>query len=268
VLFHWVPQLAAFLFMNITNPKISSAGNPPTWAAFRGFSLLFDNPGSHLVPYKSGRTLLHLNPQDAQAGFYQRVVKAMALLNPEALPEKYHFCALPSPSYHVTVWDGVNDGNVGALAATHQADFQDLIAGFPQSLDTALLDPIRQSPLGLWQNQQLSFRFGKLSIWGNQALVVQVEAADKDSEAVLAQIESYRKALNEQFFSAFGLYPSGHNYSPHVTLAYFAHAESGKKAAQMLEQWEAVFRPTLAETTLTFSRIALYGFSDMATFFR
>lgn len=93
----------------ITNPKV--AGFVPEWAEFKGFSILFDNPGDRLLPLHENDSLKMLSNDVASEAshFYKRLNEMLAQF-PE-ISRTYLLCPLPFHSYHVTLWDGVNDAN-------------------------------------------------------------------------------------------------------------------------------------------------------------
>ena len=95
----------------ITNDKI--AGLVPRWASFRGFSLLFDNPGPGLSTLARGLDKIDCDIDAHRGvGLYRGLATALAEIGHDLLLNAYLLCPLPTCSYHVTVWDGINDGNV------------------------------------------------------------------------------------------------------------------------------------------------------------
>jgi len=58
-------------------------------------------------------------------------------------------------------------------------------------------------------------------------------------------------------------------YSPHFTLGYFANKDYGKLFTKdLLNELGKTFKKNLANQTIKFSSISLYGFTDMTTFFK
>ena len=115
---------------SITNEKV--AGFTPRWATFRGFSILFDPPGAGLLPSGNRLDLACDVAADPALGFYKRLRDSLTRLDPDRLTATYLFCPLPPPSYHVTVWDGGNDGNVGEVDGDARREMEDWLAGLPE----------------------------------------------------------------------------------------------------------------------------------------
>lgn len=253
--------------ITITNPKI--AGFAPRWAPFGGFSVLFDNPGQGLTAV--GRQLFLTSDVDADPalGFYRGLRDNLARLGGDQLTNRYLFCHLPSPSYHVTLWDGGNHGNVGAVLSEHRQKLDDLLAGLPESLSLAheLISPVIDSavvgPLG----EGLRFRYDRLELWGDVVLVARLAAADPESATRLDMLIAERRRLTADFRATYGIGP-GDDYRPHVSLGYFADRELARRARSCLVDWEDSFSEPMAGQELFFAGASLYGFTDMATFFK
>ena len=101
--------------ITITNTKV--AGLEAKWASFRGFSLLFDNPGESLSPKETNLKQIDC-PLDEQKDlqFYRCLNRWIDKVGRQKLINTYMFCPLPFNSYHVTVWDGLNDANVHKIS--------------------------------------------------------------------------------------------------------------------------------------------------------
>lgn len=235
----------------ITNPKI--AGFQPVFREFRGFSLLFDAPAG----------------KEGAAKLYTLLYEALQNRDTASMANACLFCPLPFPSYHVTVWDGVNDGNLEAISPAHRDYFRSYLSRITSSLEleAPFGEWIAESPLLTGKTWAIRFKFSKLSIWaGGQALVAQLEAADETSAARLEELEAARKALYGTFEAALGL-EMYRSFTPHVSLGYFANQESAFQAMAQLGAWNAKFAETLEGATLQFDSISLFGFNNMANFF-
>lgn len=252
----------------ITQSKIAAIGPPPQWASFKGFSLLFDTPGEHLETHESGRRLLQVNPEDPQVEFFRRVNTALTILGAAELANEYYFCALPPSSYHVTVWDGINVKNVNELGETTQSAFQELLNQLPVSLDSSLLTSIHQSPLMQWENWEIRFQFGRLQKWRDRVISIELEPADETSQETFNQLLALREDLTEQFAHRYQLETVARAYVPHITLGYFANANSGKNANALFDQNRDTFAERMKGAQISFRGIGLYGITDMASFFR
>jgi len=252
--------------ITVTNPKVASF--VPQWAAFRGFSILFDNPGDCLQ-YSNGCDLLVCDvDRDPALSFYRHVRDALAGLDVRYLTHTYLFCPLPSTSYHVTVWDGANDGNVGRIAAPQREIIEQLLADVPAALREPhpLIQLVRLSPLVERQDWNLTFRFSRLSLVGDSVLVAELDPATPNDAERLHELIRGRRELSARVQPTYGFSPY-QQYWPHVSLGYFANRELAQLAMSRVEQWNARFVKALDRQTVTFTHARVYGFNDMATFF-
>lgn len=252
--------------ITVTNPKV--AGFAPVWAAFRGFSLLFDNPGHGLTPMQGSPDFLTLDCDcsDPQLKLYRAFVAALQDMG--QLVNTYLFCPLPSPSYHVTAWDGLNDRNVQNVSLAHRSDAQNLLKGLPDSLSSSSRFTTSSSgdALAMTMDCNIVFRFWELDIWGNSALVARLTLDDEDSEPCYQRIEAQRSWLGEEFRKRFGVTTRGRAFSPHVTLGYFANKEGGELATPQIDSWTDIVKDKVGTATINFESVGLYGFTDMATY--
>src|SRR5574338_472367 len=115
--------------ITVSNAKV--AGFVPEWAAFRGFSVLFDSPGESLRRTDRAALLACDVDQDQALGLYRALRDALAALDVRLLTHTYLFCPLPPASYHVTAWDGANDGNLGSVIPQHRDGIAALLEGLP-----------------------------------------------------------------------------------------------------------------------------------------
>jgi len=249
---------------SITNEKV--AGFTPRWAGFRGFSILFDPPSDCFLPMGPCLGLACDVDADAALGFYKALRDSLARLNPDVLTSAYLFCPLPPPSYHVTVWDGTNDGNQSFVVSDRRPALERLLAGLPDALAQPheLTAPVLASPLVRRRDWNIEFRFDHLAVRG--ALVARLSPTEASQEAFAALVEE-RHRLNVSFHEAFGIV-AYEDYTPHVSLGYFASREGAQIARPCLPDWTALFTERMQGLTLSFGQASLYGFTDMATFFK
>ncbi|RLC61895.1 MAG: hypothetical protein DRI79_06165 [Chloroflexi bacterium] len=254
--------------ITITNSKI--AGFEPRWAPFRGFSLLFDNPGDSVS--SMGRDWLKVDcsvDESEDLQLYKGFAEFLNEIGRYRLTNTYLFCPLPPYSYHVTVWDGLNDGNVQDVSADCHLRLKNFLKNLPGSLltDKEFTNEVRHSPLITSTNRSIRFKFKRLAKWGNEVLVASLMPADQDSERELKRIVEDRKALSAWFRERFGVTMRS-SYSPHVTLGYFANEEYAASATPEIDRWTESVKKRVDQLTITFSGISLYGFTDMVTFFK
>jgi len=232
--------------MDITNPKL--AGLDPRWARFRGFSLLFENP--------------------PDSPLYRALRQGVAELSDDELVTTYGLRLLPPETYHVTVWDGVNDGNLDRVAPPHRAAWETFLQSIPlpDFPDELFLD-IKTSPLVLHTDWNLRLRCDQIENWSHISLVARLAPADSDSAATLQRLIAARDALSALHDARFGVQPHP-AYTPHVTLGYFANDTLAAAAAPAVTRWNDTLLAKTAAHTLNVHRILPSVFTDMASFGR
>jgi hypothetical protein len=247
---------------SITNPKV--AGFLPRWSAFRGFTVLFDNPGASYTP--AGQRLLLTT--DPMLTFYSALRERLVALDLDLLTATYLFCPLPPLSFHVTACDGGNDMTLGHLPNERRAMLAQFLDGMPDSLRSAesAIALTAQSPL-VTQSWPLRFRFDRLAIWSHSALVATLAPADAASAEQLLGFLAARRALNAANREQYG-FSANEVFVPHVTLGYFANREGAELAQARVPAWQEQFAVALAGESIQFESVSLYGFTDLATFFK
>lgn len=249
----------------VTNPKIK--GFIPEWSQFKGFSILFDNPSDILIPLDKDKNLkvLTCDKKSKELSLYQQLHDTLSLF-PE-LSNTYLFCPLPFHSYHVTIWDGINDANIHDISYEHRFASEDLVKHLPHSLlqKNEFLS-IDSEPLHIKMDNPIEFTFDKLVKWDNTALVARLKPANTHSEKVLHEIEQARKHLIKIYKDHIGIETCNVSYAPHVTLGYFANKELAELSNSRIEHWNKQFLIQTSEHTITFKSNSLYAFTDMATF--
>jgi hypothetical protein len=250
--------------ITITNLKVG--GFDPRWASFRGFSLLFDNPENSLTHLQKGIKQLSVDPNQPKLSLYKKLSEALDQIGRDFLINTYLFCPLPLQSYHVTVWDGGNNANLYFVQQKHRRSFEDFMQRLPESIANAtpFTTMITQSSL-VNQTWNLEFEFDQLEIWGNEALVAKLLPYNSSND--LERLKKERDSLTNDFYKQFGIKPVD-KYTPHVSLGYFANKELAQLATCYLKKWNEVIYKSVYGQTIAFNSISLYGFMDMATFFR
>jgi hypothetical protein len=250
----------------ITNEKVT--GLEPHWAEFRGFTLLFDNPGASLKAIHSIAYLECDVDADPDLSLFKAFREGLQRIGLEFLSKTYLFCPLPSESYHVTVWDGINASNLDKVVSEHRPGCGRFLQALPDSVqDTSLFPEITNSELLTRPDWNIRFKFAKIEKWGNVSIVALLEPADDESAAALHTLKNARTALTSDFERKFGVGPYP-NYTPHVTLGYFANHDAAEQASPLMEAWNHSFHALTTGLTLELNQVSLYGFTDMATFFK
>ncbi len=244
----------------ITEPKI--AGLTPRWARFPGFSLLFDAPGNPYRPENGVETLACDVDEDPALGFFRRVLQGLDSLNSDRLLHAYGLCTLPTSSYHVTAFDVANVADLSRCHASVRDGLRTTLDRLPASaaFDDALLDGVEAFAAQEWN---LTFGFGDLCHWGG-AIVVRLEPHD---DGAFGRFVAEREALSQRYRQALGVGAS-ESYTPHLSLGYFMNSTGAELATARRQDWNDAVRSVVDDATITFKTASLYGFVDMATFFR
>lgn len=254
--------------LTITNPKVAAL--KLRWADFRGFSLLFDNPGPSFSSMEAGLCRLDCPVYAIGAlAMLAGLATAAEEICQQVPVEKYAFCSLPPSSYHVTVWDGLNESNMQQLSPATQKRLHDWFRELPRSLlsENDLTRTAETSSLMMSSDQHVSFEFKDLFNFDDTAVLARLQAADSDSEKQLNRMVEMRTELARIYARDFGIAPPA-DYLPHVTLGYFANKNSGSAFSADMPAWSGVVQKHTAGKIITFKRISLYGFTDMVTFFK
>lgn len=252
--------------IQITNKKVK--GFKTVWAPFKGFSLVFDNPGKSFAPMENFSMLEKINclHGERELNFYQGLWSQTTYY--EDMLHSCLFCPLPSHSYHVTVWDGLNDFNFDQVSEEYRLELKQFLQRLPNSLQTnsPFLVTGNGQPIRASFDGRISFEFGQLHV--SQALTVTLRPADSESEQILHEIEEQRNVLLKDFVQRFGITTANLTYRPHVSLGYFANPELVEHATTTIEHLNNVLLKDMAGQTITFDSMSLYGMTDMETFYR
>lgn len=191
-------------------------------------------------------------------------------LRPNELINDFLFCPLPLSAYHITVWDGINEGNLENLNDQHKPYFREFIQGVSSTSDLA--EPfqglLNSSPLLNRKIWNIRLQFKELILWADSpVLVATFEAADEDSKVNLQELEEERAKLYQSFEPLLGI-KMYRQFVPHNTLGYFANREGALKALEQLERWNGVFKRSLKDSSILCTSVSLYGFDDMTHFFK
>ncbi|MDM8551506.1 DUF1868 domain-containing protein [Desulfobacterales bacterium HSG2] len=102
----------------ITNSKIG-------FKCYAGFSLLFDNPNeNNLATAGNDKNIkrLRCSVGESDSELYAGIKSGLEKIGIKKLQNKYLFFQLPEYSYHVTVWDGLNEGNREKIFAAYRLE--------------------------------------------------------------------------------------------------------------------------------------------------
>lgn len=199
---------------------------------------------------------------------YSGLAEALEELDVDLLIRTYLFCPLPPSSYHVTVWDGINDGNIRSVAPVIRSDWTAFLTGLPGSFATPppSMQVVTGSALKNWSGS-ISLKFDRLALWGNQVLMARLQPVEDGSKRSLSNLCAKRTELSEEAGNTFGL-DFSRGLSPHISLGYFANQEHAQLAHCRVEDWTDQFRKILSDSRITYQSCEVYGFTDMTSFFK
>lgn len=253
--------------MIVTNPKVG--GLSALWAEFRGFSLLFDNPGEVRGSECGIKRIVCRTRDDTRLALYEALRRGLAGLDPRRLACCHGFLALPDEVYHVTAWDGVNAGNLRHVTPDLRGAMTAFLGRMPDSLTSLppMVDVVLDSRLATDTCDPIRFKFSGLSLCARQLLVARLEPLDGESEARFASLLNARNDLGVTAAARFGI-STVNVYTPHVSLGYFANEEGAVSAEASVGEWEKVFVSETRGVSITFDSVGFYGFTDMVSFYR
>jgi hypothetical protein len=248
----------------ITNPKVLDLA--PTWRRYRGLSVLFDNPGTRVG---TGVVPLENIPVDdpEQQRLYDNLADVVASIDTDDMRERYGFCPLPRYSYHVTVCDGPNERDIDRSTVPRRAAVAAVVDGLPNSLDqvSSLLAFLHQARvLPTVAAAPVTFVATGIAIWGH-VLAAQLQPAGESAREALDRIARARAELSDDLQAHLGLQTQ--TWRPHVSLGYFPNRSAAESATATLTRWQQSLTAQ-PQPTITFSSAAVYGFTDMISFFR
>jgi hypothetical protein len=250
--------------VRITNPKLATL--EPTWRRYRGLSVLFDNPGSRL---RRGVTALEDIPVDDRhrQQLYDVLADVVEDMDPRAMRDRFGFCPLPRHSYHVTVCDGPNEHAMAGRTSPDRALATAVIADLPGSLDHAAthLDWFCDAPLlRAATGTPVTLAVCDIAVW-DHVLAAHLTPADAPARNALDRVARARAELVATLQARLDL--RTRTWRPHVSLGYFANRRSARAATSTLGRWNHAVAAHHTPT-VTFDSAAVYGFTDMASFYR
>ncbi len=242
--------------LDITNAKLASLA--PTWRPYRGVSVLFDNPGTRLHP-----DVVRLEDIAVVEPERQRLYDDLACAvadGDEDWGDRHGLCPLPRHSYHVTVCDGPNQHSGIPSVST-------LLDGLPASLERLTDELVVMTDarvLAVAADNAVRLAVSEIVVQGH-VLAARLVPVDPLSDIALDRITSARAELVDGLWTVFRLRTQ--QWHPHVSLGYFPNRHAAAAAGAALP---AAYQdlPTVLDTSITFASAAVYGFTDMASFFR
>jgi len=246
----------------IDNSKIE--GIDVRWNTFRGFTVLLHNPAEVSADGDFARVWGDVY-NDPRLTFYAALARACERLQIEEQFFRYSLCLVPPPTFHCTLADGVHPLNIDQFGRDVRPALQRFADGLPDSLHTGLPEVI---PAGTYDDPgggKIRFRFRKLSLPDDGALLARLEPADNESRERHEQLLGERKGMDNALV-ALGKDPLG-PWNAHITLGYGAVKSLAAELRPSLPEWEAVIREETGSHVIEYSTYHLAGFVDMTTFY-
>jgi hypothetical protein len=251
-------------------PKTPDYVPEPIWLPFPGFSYIFDNPGSSLEPEGHIQRLNIADLDVPELALYKAIFTAVKQIDPDDVAKKYNFFTLPPQTYHVTVWDGLNLGNLDDVKPVVRSQFN---AYFENAITSAMKTWPPLAEIIEFENYfsdmgTVELEFSKLISRGRTVLVADLSPADEVSMQRLTEIQQLREKLDEEFEHRCEKHRNT-QLRPHVAIGYFSDEALASKAVfQNMDRWMQVFRKAALGKTIKFSSVGLYAFTDMLTYFK
>ncbi len=162
---------------------------------------------------------------------------------------------------------GLNDANKENIFPELRSELKDFLKKLPNSFlgINSFTDVFTKFELLQRKDWNLKFKFDELANWGNQSIVAHLIPLDGNSNQYQNFLDA-RSIVCESFKQSFAIEIST-NFYPHITLGYFANAALAQTLSPQMAAWTNFFKEQIAEQTITFNSVRLYGFTDMITFF-
>lgn len=253
--------------MNITTTKLSQV-HPTAWEPYPGLSLLYEDAAcssSHGV--QSLERLAVVAARDDE--LYRRLHGSVVEMVRAARRHGVGLSPLPLHSYHVTLCDAVNHGNRIEVSAPYRQLVDDTLADLPDRLlrtdELMLLMHDPELRWSVWRDP-VGFRVDGLDVRGH-ALVARLVPSDGRSMIAASRHEAAREQFASRLHTRLGI--DVQPWRPHVTLGYLANEDHAARVHdRFLDRWQAETLERTAGTSIRFVSASVYGFTDMATFWR
>jgi quercetin dioxygenase-like cupin family protein len=246
----------------VPNPKVLSV-DPPMFASFPGWSILFDNPGNAIREVEWGGQFLDTDPGSRGNELYAAFWRALEKIRISEM------CPLPATTAHTTFQDGINADSMPASIEAWPA-YEEFFRGLPHSVSGPLPPGLAetQSRIARMRQWGVRLRFKNLEIFERSAaLVGTLEPADGESAIVLEQLRDVRRQLDLEQFVLIGK-PLNRELTPHVSFAYLVSQDAAKAARADLAAWNDIFLKETAGLTIEYASMGVYVFEDMGKFWR
>lgn len=236
----------------------------PTWAPIRGWSILFDDPGS---PPTGGR-LQRLTVVREPSGLYDSLAELAPVL---VTGEGARGVAwLPPSVFHVTVADGLSNVRIGrSRRRRSRRAWERLIEALPASVDEIrrTLDRSSVAWRGLLEaaRNPVTFAFDGAEVRGDAIVACLRPLTTSDAVSLRSISRARAEALDalSRDLRADLTTP----WRPHVTLGYVANRDIG---SSLVDRVSTAGRSHISKVgaTITFRSASLYVFTSMVEFWR
>lgn len=251
--------------MKITNPKLTT-DEPTVWTRYPGISLLYDDAGcSSTQGLQSLERLAVAAARDDE--LYGRLHDTV---EEQVRRDGVGLGLLPVHSYHVTLCDAVNRGNRSQVRDdTYRRLVDETLEDLPDRLlrTNELIWLMRDpEPRGSVRSDPVEFRVAGLDVRGH-ALVARLTPGSRRSSAAASRHGAARERFASRLRTHLGI--EVQPWRPHVTLGYLANEDHAAQVrARFLDRWQAEALERTDDASITFVSASVYGFTDMASFWR
>jgi len=242
--------------MKITQPKIASLD--PSWTVFRGASVL-----AH--PLGKARAADDQTPRGGRHAvrLYDGLTDLMGQVDGADWRDRFGFCPLPAASYHLTLADLVNDGNLGKLPEADRAHFGGERVAQGSEYPAGLVEIVERSGILSVPIPRVRFTVRAVEILNRSALAATLDFVDDETGVLSAFIEA-RDDLAVRLHHRFGVQMQP--YKPHISLGYFANPEAADAAVEAVARLNLKAEALFDGRAFQFDGPDVFVFADMATF--
>jgi len=235
--------------MQITQKKIRSLD--PEWSLFRGSTVLLEPMGIEFGA--SGA-------KEIFGDLYRLIDEAMP---EDAWKEKFGFCRLPAETYHVTLADLVNDGNVHRIPASIRSSFGlrnvELGREYPQELQNIVIESgLLNSPIA-----PVRWSVKGLEIINRSVMALVVEPIECDA---LSDVLDARNGLKRLLKAKLNI--DLQDFKPHVSVGYFANKDTADLALEESDHLSHLSKKVFDNREWSFDSGHIYTFSSMSNYAR
>ena len=179
------------------------------------------------------------------------------------LKDMVGYCALPAASYHVTVADLINDGNIAKAAELGAC--APLDASYPKGMSCVrdVLEPVVERS-GILNVPPIKYCLTGLNTFGGRVIAARFVALEESTEAYGQLVAARERVADGLKRWNLPLSP----FKPHLTLGYFAFPPVENRVDVHIRKLSAEFTEEFRSIEFDFGTPVMMTFSSMAEFRR